>query len=179
MISNTSILGLSGVLAITAAAVHLGPGWTAKLSPVGGSSVSGAATVNTVGTDSATVSINIMGAKSGQYPWHLTNAKCGSKGSAIGNETAYPALSVQSGGQASAQATIAFKADPGASYSVRVAKGMRDKDEIACGDLGAGGTGSMTGTTGDTLTPSVKDTSMHQYPADTTMKPAKDTTVKP
>ncbi|MEP6473852.1 MAG: hypothetical protein ABJC74_09030 [Gemmatimonadota bacterium] len=176
MISNTSILGLSGVLVLTAAAAHMAPAWTAKLTPVGGSSVSGSATVNAVGTDSATASINIMGAKSGQYPWHVHSGKCGGEGAPVGNASAYPALSVQSGGQASAQATVAFKADPSASYSVNVHKSMTDKKVIACGNLTTGSTGMMTS---DPLVPAVKDTSMHMSPADTSMKPARDTTVKP
>lgn len=176
MISHNSILGLSGVLVLTAAAAHLSPAWTAKLSPVGGSSVSGTATVNALGTDSATASINIMGAKSGQYPWHVHTGKCGSEGAVVGNEAGYPALSVQSGGQASAQATIAFKPAAGTDYSINVHKSLTDKAVIACGNLntsGSGMSGDMNQMPSTQPTQASQDTSMKPATQDTTMKPAK------
>lgn len=164
MISHNSLLGLSGILVLTAAAAHLDQSWTAKLEPVGGSSVSGTATVNATTPDSASASVSIAGAKAGQYPWHVHTGKCGSEGDPIGNPAAYPLLTVQTGGQATVQTTIAFKPVAGAAYSVNVHKSPTDKAVIACGNLGSAGMGMS-----DQLQPVMPDTSMK---ADTT-KPYK------
>jgi hypothetical protein len=138
MISNKSILGLGGVLVLTAAAAHVSPSWTAKLLPIGSSSVSGTATVTATTPDSATASVSITGAKAGQYPWHVHTGKCGDKGAPIGNPAAYAPLTASASGQATAQATIAFKPAAGAAYSVNVHKSMTDMTPIACGDLSTG-----------------------------------------
>jgi hypothetical protein len=155
MSAHQRILGLSGLAVLTAAAVHFSPAWTAKLAPVGGSSVSGMATVTATTPDSATASVSITGAKAGQYPWHVHSGKCGGGGSPVGSAAAYPALTVQSNGQGAAEATIAFKPVDGQPYSVNVHKSMSDMAPIACGDLSNGGTG-MT----DMPKPATPDTSM-------------------
>lgn len=159
MTSQQRILGLSGLAVLTAAAAHFSPAWTAKLSPVGGSNVSGSATVTATTPDSATASLSITGAKAGQYPWHVHSGKCGSGGSPVGSASAYPPLTVQSSGQGTAQATIAFKPVDGTPYSVNVHKSMSDMAPIACGDL-------TNGATGMSETP-------YPTPPDTSMKPAK------
>lgn len=159
MTAQQRILGLTGLAILTAAAVHFSPVWTAKLSPLGGSTVSGTATVTAITPDSATASVSITGAKAGQYPWHVHSGKCGGGGSPVGGASAYPPLSVQSSGQGTAQATIAFKPVEGMQYSVNVHKSMSDMAPIACGDLINGGTG-------------MSDMPRPVAP-DTTMKPAK------
>jgi hypothetical protein len=136
------------------------PTWTAKLSPLAGSGVSGTATVeakamsmpmkpdtsskNTsgysspgagMGGDSASASISISGAKAGEYPWHIHSGRCGQEGPAIGGDAPYPILKVGSTGSATAQATVAFKPAPGSDYSVNVHKSKTDKTVISCGGL--------------------------------------------
>jgi hypothetical protein len=155
MIAHQRILGLTGLAVLTAAAVHFSPAWTAKLMPVGGSTVSGTATVTATTPDSATASLSITGAKPGPYPWHVHSGKCGGGGSPVGSASAFPPLTVQSSGQGTAQATIAFKLVDGSPYSVNVHKSMSDMAPIACGDLVNGGTGMST-----MPAPATPDTSM-------------------
>jgi hypothetical protein len=139
--------------------------WTATLSPVGGSAVSGTATVDVPDAgmakpdmappagaydsakkaapapagESARASITISGAKEGEYPWRVNSGKCGSSGPAVGSESAYSPIKVSADGKGTATANISFKPTPGTDYSVSVQKSKSDKAAIACGDLQGGG----------------------------------------
>lgn len=158
MPGTRNILGVSGAAALTAAVIHLAPAWVAKLDPVGGSNVSGSSTVTAISPDSATARITIIGAAGGQYPWHVHAGKCGSEGNPLGNPMAYPVLSVQTGKEASAAATIGFKPAAGQSYSVNVHRSMTDKSVIACGNLSNSGVGMS-----DSLRPTPPDTGKKPY----------------
>jgi hypothetical protein len=143
----------------------LNTNWTATLSPVGGSNVSGTATVDVPdagmakpdqappagaydsakkagpapGGESARASVTISGAKEGEYPWHVHTGKCGSPGPPVGGENAYTPIKVSADGKGTAQANISAKLTPGTDYSVNVHKSKTDKAVISCGDLQSGG----------------------------------------
>ncbi|HEU5155332.1 MAG TPA: hypothetical protein VFU03_11420, partial [Gemmatimonadales bacterium] len=138
--------------------------WTATLSPVGGSNVSGTATVDVPdagmakpdqappagaydsakkaapspagGTAKASITIS---AKEGEYPWHVHSGKCGSGGPPVGGMSAYTPIKVSADGKGTAQANINFKPAPGTDYSVNVHKSKSDMAIISCGDLKGGG----------------------------------------
>ena len=155
----------AGAGLLFALAKPIATSWTATLSPVGGSAVSGTATVDVPdagmakpdqappagaydsakkaapapapGGESARASITISGAKEGEYPWRVISGKCGSNGPAVGSESAYSPIKVSADGKGTAQANISFKPTPGTDYSVNVQN--KDKAVISCGDLQGGG----------------------------------------
>jgi len=155
----------AGVGLLFAMAKPVVTSWTATLSPVGGSAVSGTATVDVpdggmakpdqappAGAYDSTkkaepaheggtakASITISGAKEGEYPWRVNSGKCGGSGPAVGSESAYSPIKVSGDGKGSAQANISANLTAGTDYSVSVLKGKGDKSVISCGDLQGGG----------------------------------------
>jgi len=139
--------------------------WTATLSPVGGSAVSGTATVDVPDAgmakpnqappagaydsakkappapagETAKASVTISGAKEGEYPWHVHSGKCGSAGPPVGSASAYTPIKVSADGKGTSQANITAKLTPGTDYSVNVHKSKQDMAVISCGDLKGGG----------------------------------------
>jgi hypothetical protein len=159
----------AGVGLLFVMAKPIATSWTATLSPVGGSAVSGTATVDVPdagmakpdqappagaydstkkmdnkaepGRDggSAKASITISGAKEGEYPWRVNSGKCGGSGPAVGSESAYSPIKVSADGKGSATANISANLTAGTDYSVSVQKSKSDKSVISCGDLQGGG----------------------------------------
>jgi hypothetical protein len=164
---STKLTLCAGAGLLFALATPVVSSWTATLSPVGGSSVSGTATVDVPdagmakpdqappagaydsakmaapapapGAESARASITISGAKEGEYPWHVHSGKCGAEGPAVGSDSAYSPIKVSADGKGTAQANISAKLMPGTNYSVNVHKSKTDKAVISCGDLQSGG----------------------------------------
>src|SRR5262245_35793383 len=166
----------AGVGLLFALAKPVATSWTATLSPVGGSSVSGTARVDVPDTgmakpyqappagtydstkkpeptpapgaadssrgeaalgnpsETTRATIEISGAKEGQYPWHVHTGKCGASGDPVGGESAYSPIKVSGDGKGTAQADISVKLTEGSAYSVNVHKSMTDKTVISCGD---------------------------------------------
>jgi hypothetical protein len=157
----------AGVGLLFVMAKPIATNWTATLSPVGGSAVSGTATVDVPdagmskpdmappagaydsakkaapapapGGESAKASITISGAKEGEYPWRINSGKCGGSGPAVGSESAYSPIKVSADGKGTATANISAKLTAGTDYSVSVGKSKSDKSVISCGDLQGGG----------------------------------------
>jgi hypothetical protein len=155
--------------------------WTATLSPLGGSNVSGTARVDVPDTgmtkpyqappagaydstkkpeptptpgatdsshkkaalgnpsEATQASIEITGAKEGEYPWHVHTGKCGASGPPVGGESAYTPIKVSADGKGTATANISEKLTAGSDYSVNVHKSKSDKSVISCGELRSGG----------------------------------------
>lgn len=111
------------------------PSWTAQLYPVGGSGVSGKASLEATGPDSVKVWISVAGAKAGQYPWHVHSGECGKEGPPVGNAAQYPLINVPAGGTGAIEAKIAFNPPAGTTYSVNVHRSAKDLTVIACGGL--------------------------------------------
>jgi hypothetical protein len=123
--------------------------WSATLNPVGGSTVSGTATVELVGTDSSRVTISIRGAQpNAVLPWHLHTGPCSAPAGVFGSESAYPKLQAMGGGTAEANVTLPVKPTESGTYAVQVHQGKDSEmnkddaaspkpasDVVSCGDL--------------------------------------------
>ena len=111
--------------------------WSATLSAVGGSGVSGTATARDM-DDATHATINITGARSaGVHPWHIHEGRCGDANPPIvGPATAYPPLNVGAGGTATAQAHVPVELNEAKNYIVNVHASPGNLGTIiACGDL--------------------------------------------
>jgi Cu/Zn superoxide dismutase len=114
-----------------------GEAWSATLSAVGGSGVSGSATASDM-NDATHATVTIAGARSGGvHPWHIHEGRCGDANPPIvGPASAYPPLTVGSGGGASAQAHIPVELNEAKNYIVNVHASPTNLGTIvACGDL--------------------------------------------
>ena len=111
--------------------------WSANLSPVGGSGVSGTATARGMG-DATHATVSISGARSGGvHPWHIHEGTCGDANApVVGPASAYPPLNVGSGGTATAQAHIPVELNEARRYIVNVHASPSNMGTIiACGVL--------------------------------------------
>lgn len=112
-------------------------GWSATLSPVGGSGVSGTASASEMG-DATHATITIRGARAGgTHPWHIHEGTCGDANApVVGPASAYPPLTVGSGGTATAQAHVPVELNEAKNYIVNVHASPTNLGTIvACGDL--------------------------------------------
>jgi hypothetical protein len=152
--------------------------WMATLSSVGGSNVTGTATVDV--SDAAAPSMNkpsmqkpdttnlpgdpgdtakagggswaavsINGAPPGEYPWKIGTGRCGTEAMSVSSEGAYPPIKVDAEGRGTARANVSFQPKVGAEYSVSVLKSKSDRAVIACGKLEP---------SGQTTSPTARDT---------------------
>jgi hypothetical protein len=111
--------------------------WSANLSPVGGSGVSGTATARGMG-DATHGTVSISGGRSGGvHPWHIHEGSCGDASPPIvGPASAYPPLNVGSGGTATAQAHVPVELNEARRYIVNVHASPSNLGTIiACGVL--------------------------------------------
>ena len=111
--------------------------WTARLSAVGGSGVSGSATASDM-NDATHATVTITGGRSGGvHPWHIHEGRCGDPNPPIvGPASAYPPLNVGSGGSANAQAHVPVELNEAKNYIVNVHASPTNLGTIiACGDL--------------------------------------------
>jgi hypothetical protein len=116
--------------------------WSATLRPSNGSTISGTATADGVGSaDSTLVKISIHGAPpNAALPWHVHNGPCGATKAVLGSEAAYPRLRSSSAGTAEASVTVPVRPSKTGSYAIQVhrgtgAPGKPGSDVIACGNL--------------------------------------------
>lgn len=112
-------------------------GWSATLSPVGGSGVSGTASASEMG-DATHAIISISGGTGGGvHPWHIHEGRCGDPNPpVVGPASAYPPLNVGSGGTARAQAHVPVELNEARNYIVNVHASPSNMGTIvACGDL--------------------------------------------
>ncbi|HYJ78367.1 MAG TPA: CHRD domain-containing protein [Longimicrobiaceae bacterium] len=80
--------------------------WTASLTGVAGSGVTGTAGAR-VTDDMTHGTVSITGAQTGAaHPWHIHEGRCGDSGPIVGPATAYPVLRVGGNGRASAEAHL-------------------------------------------------------------------------
>lgn len=124
--------------------------WTATLRSTDTRNVTGTADVESVGTDSAKISVSVDNAPAGTVlHWRLASGSCADNGTIVGNEKAYPALRTPEGAtKAEVKATLALMLQPGTQYVVQVIgpvpapslkedpKMAADKTHmVACGEL--------------------------------------------
>lgn len=111
--------------------------YSATISAVGGSTVTGTAS-GTTGNDVTNVTVNITGGTAGStYPWHIHDGKCTDSGPpVVGAATAYPALVVGSDGRATATAQIAVGLNEAKNYIINIhASPTNLATIVACGDF--------------------------------------------
>jgi len=164
----------AGAGILWALAVPLNTTWTANLSPVGGSDVTGTATVDASDAaanpsmkpdttkapgDSAKATaggswaaISISGAKPGEYPWKIGEGRCGTEAMSVGNDGVYTPIKVDAEGRGTARSNVPFQPKVGKEYSVSVLKSKTDRAVIACGKLEPSG-GVSAPSTRDTTAP--------------------------
>jgi hypothetical protein len=118
--------------------------WSATLSPSNGSTISGTATAEGVGSaDSTLVKISIRGATpNATLPWHIHAGKCGATKAVLGAESAYPRLTTSAAGSAEASVTLPVRPSKTGFYAVQVHRGTAASGKpamqvVACGDLKA------------------------------------------
>jgi hypothetical protein len=128
----------AGVVALAATAVVAlsFKEWSATLSPLNGSTISGTATAQPAVGDSLIVTLRIKGARAGDTnPWHLHSGGCDSSGAVIGDPSRYAPMTI--GTDHSGQATARVKAvlAVGVPYSVNVHRSTGEMTVVSCGNL--------------------------------------------
>ncbi|HKG95172.1 MAG TPA: hypothetical protein VKA84_24860 [Gemmatimonadaceae bacterium] len=83
------------------------------------------------------VTITLTGGTAGaSYPWYVHQGTCASGGPIVGDQSAYPALTIGSQGRAEATARLSVKLNEASSYHVAVHASPSDMGTIvACGNL--------------------------------------------
>lgn len=108
--------------------------WRGTLSAVATSGVSGTATAREMG-DGTHATLTIRGGQSGStHPWHIHEGRCGDANAPIvGTVSAYPPITVGSGGSGTAQAHVPVKLNEAKPYIVNVHRSATDLTVISCG----------------------------------------------
>ena len=112
-------------------------GWSATLTPMNGSSVSGSAR-GTTGHDMTMVTVNVSGAQAGAtLPWHIHEGKCtDASPPVVGPASAYPPLHIGPGGTATAQVHLTMDLNEAKDYIINVHASPTNLGTIvSCGDL--------------------------------------------
>ncbi|HEU5155333.1 MAG TPA: hypothetical protein VFU03_11425 [Gemmatimonadales bacterium] len=162
LVSKLTLCAGAGVL--WALATPFNTTWTATLSSVGGSNVTGTATVDVSdaapGMNKPTkakpdttkvpgeipgdtgkaaggswAAISINGATPGEYPWKIGEGRCGTQAMSVEKEGTYPPIKVDAEGRGTARANVPLQIKVGGEYSVSVLKSKSDRSVIACGKL--------------------------------------------
>ncbi|CAN5207393.1 hypothetical protein BH18GEM1_BH18GEM1_17280 [soil metagenome] len=139
-VAVTTEMGARGdiVTDTTAAAAPLAA-WQIALEPNEGFDIAGEGRVNALPGGKTRAAVEIRGADAGaQHPWHIHEGECGSDGAIVGDPAAYPVLTANADGEASADATIdvALDADPDGDYYVNIHKSPTEADIIvSCAEL--------------------------------------------
>ncbi|HUP00748.1 MAG TPA: CHRD domain-containing protein [Gemmatimonadota bacterium] len=112
------------------------PTWGVLLSSSEGLSVTGEGEVRAL-TEGTRAMVEIQNAEpDAQHPWHVHSGDCGSNGPIIGDAAAYPVLTVDADGEASADATIDVSLDDDAGYYINIHQSATETGTIvACGEL--------------------------------------------
>lgn len=109
--------------------------WETSLSSMAGSAVRGSAKAQSVGLGTG-VNISIEGvAAAAQHPWHVHTGTCASGGGIVGSMSAYPVLTANLNGTASANTSIGVALRENERYHVNVHRSPADLTVIACGNL--------------------------------------------
>jgi hypothetical protein len=85
------------------------------------------------GGTSTEASVSIVGADAGTYRWGVFRGECADPGDILGSEDAYPALSVGTPGEGTADAAVPRPMRSDRTYYVQVR--TADDVQVACGDF--------------------------------------------
>jgi hypothetical protein len=110
--------------------------WSAVLSPMNGSTVSGTATAEPRDGDTLVVMLRIKGARAGDTnPWHVHSGGCDSSGAVLGDPARYTPMVIKADQSGEATARVKTVLTIGVPYSVNVHRSPSDMGVIACGNL--------------------------------------------
>ena len=124
------VVGATAFLALTVKE------WSAVISPLKGSTVSGTATAAPHAGDTLVVNIRIKGSKSGEVnPWHVHSGGCDSSGAVLGDPSRYAPMTIGTDHTGQTTARIKAMLTIGVPYSVNVHRSQSDMAVIACGNL--------------------------------------------
>ena len=111
--------------------------WRATADPVGGVGPNAEAMIR-VGDEAMTIHVDLDGGEpAAVYPWHIHQGNCGDPSPPIvGSADAYPPITVGSGGEGDAEATVSARIMEDGDYILNVhASPARLDSIIACGDV--------------------------------------------
>ena len=111
--------------------------WTANLTPQGGTTVAGSATVTPTPDNRTRVLISVQGAAPNtNLPWHIHQGFCGGTGANVyGSAGVYPMLGTSGDGRAGLQIDLNLAPPAAGSHFVDVHAGPGSDAVVACGDL--------------------------------------------
>ena len=114
--------------------------WSGSLQPVGGTGVSGSASLAPGGSNTqSSVNVAITGSTSGSvHPWHLHRGSCSNDMGIVGSPTSYPTLGIGADGTGRVMIGLPFAIPTSGSYFVSVHHSAENMTRIACGDLTMG-----------------------------------------
>lgn len=106
--------------------------WETSLTSLEHPDMSGSAAAVSVGTGTQ-ASIAVAGLEAGTYAWAVFHGECAAPVDILGSEEVYPALNVDVGGTATADASVPRPMLIERSYSAQVLTG--EGERFACGDF--------------------------------------------
>ena len=114
----------------------MGSAWSGEIATAAAHGHSGYATAAVLQDGRTRVNVTLAGGSAGGvHPWRIHTGGCREQGQVVGSETAYPTLTPDDSGAASATATLPLALDPADEYSVKI-HGPGDPDGVVgCGEL--------------------------------------------
>ncbi len=114
--------------------------WSGALQPVGGTSVSGTASLAPGGSATqSSVDVAVTGSTSGAtHPWHLHRGSCSNDMGIVGSPSSYPTLGIGADGTGRVMVGLPFAIPTSGSYFVSVHQSAENMTRIACGNLTMG-----------------------------------------
>lgn len=114
--------------------------WTAEVQALDESGHSGFATITLLPDGQTRANTTLSGGSAGGiHPWAIHEGTCDSEGSIVGSADAYPVLTPNELGNASATATLNLTLASDTSYALRVFESPEDRETVVgCGELQSG-----------------------------------------
>lgn len=111
--------------------------WTAEVQAQGEAGHSGFATITLLPDGQTRANTTLSGGSAGGvHPWAIHEGTCDSEGAIVGPADAYPILSPNELGNASATATLNLTLASDASYALRIFESPEDRETVVgCGEL--------------------------------------------
>lgn len=112
--------------------------WTADILPVGAEGHGGRANAVAMGAGTHVTVFLTGGSAGGVHPWHVHEGVCESNGPIVGEASAYPPLTPDASGNATADVHLSAALDPSGSYYVNIHQSASQLGTIVgCGELRA------------------------------------------
>jgi hypothetical protein len=111
--------------------------WTAEVQAQGEAGHSGFATITLLPGGQTRANTTLSGGSAGGvHPWAIHEGTCDSEGPIVGTADAYPVLTPNELGNASATATLDLTLASDASYALRIFESPEDRETVVgCGEL--------------------------------------------